>query len=244
MYAGVFPLFLIVAWLAVQRAALHKIQVSVLGLFVSVILCTFITDVLKNAIGHPRPDLISRCRAVKGTPREALVGYKVCSQPNAHILQEGWRSFPSGHSSFAFSGFGYLSLYIFLHDVVCMYTSEADLLECRFLTGQLRVFRPRTDLFRCFLALAPLFGAVFISVSRLQDYRHDVYDVSCGAILGLLVARFSYRRYYPSLRSTLCDTPFQKPEMANGFTKVSADEEAGTREFPLRRSSEEVSHEA
>ena len=111
MYAGVFPLFIILAWSALERAGLHKVQVSVLGLLVSVILCTFITDLLKNLIGHPRPDLISRCRARKGTPRDALVGHRVCSQPNEHILQEGFRSFPSGHSSFAFSGFGYLSLY-------------------------------------------------------------------------------------------------------------------------------------
>ena len=79
---------------------------------------------------------------------------------------------------------------------------------------------------------------MFISISRLQDYRHDVYDVSCGAILGLLVARFSYRRYYPSLRSLYCDTPFTRPGDAvpNEFSKVSGDEEVGGRDYPLRES--------
>ena len=109
----------------------------------------------------------------------------------------------------------------------------------RFLAGQLRAFRPRADLFRCILALAPLFGAIFIAVSRLQDYRHDVYDVSCGAILGLIVARFSYRRYYPSLRSTSCSTPFQRPNiLAFGFSKAGGgDEETGNPQLPLHASS-------
>ena len=92
----------------------------------------------------------------------------------------------------------------------------------------MHVFRPRTDLARVLLALAPLIGAAMISISRLEDYRHDVYDVTTGSILGMLVAYFSYRRYYPSLTSPRCDTPFpSRAEWAsrNGSGKIK-DEEA------------------
>jgi diacylglycerol diphosphate phosphatase/phosphatidate phosphatase len=78
---------------------------------------------------------------------------------------------------------------------------------CRFLAGQMHVFRPRTDLARVLLALSPLIGAALIAISRLEDYRHDVYDVTVGSTLGLLVAYFSYSRYYPGLKSPRCDTP-------------------------------------
>lgn len=72
----------------------------------------------------------------------------------------------------------------------------------------MHVLRPRTDLARVLLALAPLVGAALIAISRCEDYRHDVYDVTIGSLLGILIAYFSYRRYYPPLRSPRCDIPF------------------------------------
>lgn len=92
----------------------------------------------------------------------------------------------------------------------------------------MHIFRPRTDLARVLLALAPLVGATLIAISRLEDYRHDVYDVTTGSVLGMLFAYFSYRRYYPKLNSPHCDTPFpSRAEWAsrNGFGKLK-DEEA------------------
>ena len=93
----------------------------------------------------------------------------------------------------------------------------------------MHVFRPRTDLARVLLALAPLVGATLIAISRLEDYRHDVYDVTTGSVLGMLLAYFSYRRYYPTLNSPRCDTPFpSRAEWASksGFAKLK-DEELG-----------------
>lgn len=112
VYAGVIPFLILLVWAAVARPGVHKTQVTILGLLVALMLSTFLTDVIKNAVGRPRPDLISRCKPIKGTPKDVLVKYTVCTQINDHILQEGWRSFPSGHSSFAFSGLGYLFLYV------------------------------------------------------------------------------------------------------------------------------------
>lgn len=92
------------------RAGVQKTQVTVLGLFVALMLTSLLTDIVKNAAGRPRPDLISRCKPARGTPNNALVAWSVCTEANQHILQEGWRSFPSGHSSFSFAGLGYLYL--------------------------------------------------------------------------------------------------------------------------------------
>ena len=83
----------------------------------------------------------------------------------------------------------------------------------------MHIFRPRTDLSRVLLALAPLVGAALIAISRLEDYRHDVYDVTTGSVLGMLLAYFSYRRYYPKLNSPHCDTPFpSRAEWASKHT--------------------------
>lgn len=98
----------------------------------------------------------------------------------------------------------------------------------RFLAGQMHVFRPGTDLARFLLALAPLIGAALIAISRLEDYRHDVYDVTAGSLLGMLVAHFSYRRYYPGLKSPKCHTPYPshaESASKDGYGKIK-DEEA------------------
>lgn len=60
--------------------------------------------------------------------------------------------------------------------------------------------------------MAPLLGAGLIAASRYEDYRHDVYDVVSGSFLGTLIMYFSYRRYYPSLRSPNCEVPFSDSE--------------------------------
>ncbi|KAL4863595.1 hypothetical protein BDV12DRAFT_26308 [Aspergillus spectabilis] len=205
IYAGLIPFLMLIVWAAILRPNPHKVQVTILGFLTALMLTSLLTDIIKNAVGRPRPDLISRCMPRKGTPASTLVSWTVCTQTNEHILQEGWRSFPSGHSSFSFGGLGYLSL---------------------FLSGQMHVFRPRTDLCRCLLVLIPIICALMVAISRLEDYRHDVYDVTAGSILGSIVAHFSYRRYYPPLRSFRCDTPYGKDDFdPEGFSKLPDDEE-------------------
>lgn len=110
IYAGVIPFLVILGWSAMLQPGVHKTQVTMLGLVIALMLTSFLTDVIKNAVGRPRPDLISRCKPSRGTADNVLVAWTVCTESNQHILQEGWRSFPSGHSSFSFSGLGYLSL--------------------------------------------------------------------------------------------------------------------------------------
>ncbi|KAL9048760.1 MAG: hypothetical protein Q9206_005860, partial [Seirophora lacunosa] len=52
---------------------LHKTHVTLLGLLISLLLTSFLTDTFKNAIGRPRPDLLARCKPAKGTPATKLV---------------------------------------------------------------------------------------------------------------------------------------------------------------------------
>lgn len=213
LYAGALPLALLPALNLLARASVHKHHVTLLGLLIALVLTSFLTNTVKNAVGRPRPDLVARCKPAPGTPENALVGIEVCTETRHHVLHDGWRSFPSGHSSFSFAGLGYLSL---------------------FLAGQTRLFviggggggsdegaqdqersdravYARGDLARALLCLAPLLGAAMIAISRCQDYRHDVYDVCTGALLGYVVAYWSYRRYWPRLSSRHCSEPYLRP---------------------------------
>ncbi|ELR02898.1 hypothetical protein GMDG_01120 [Pseudogymnoascus destructans 20631-21] len=97
-----------------------------LGLGMSCASSWLITSGLKNLVGKPRPDVIARCMpdlsqiakyavagipAVKGTT-VTLVHAGICTNPDPDLLDDGWRSWPSGHSSFAASGLVYLSLFL------------------------------------------------------------------------------------------------------------------------------------
>jgi diacylglycerol diphosphate phosphatase/phosphatidate phosphatase len=57
------------------------------------------------------------------------------------------------------------------------------------------------------------------------------------------IAYFSYRRYYPRLRSPKCDEPFPSRESSfnEGFAKIKNDEETArtAREFELSEEDEE-----
>jgi len=76
---------------------------------------------------------------------------------------------------------------------------------------------------------------VLIAISRCEDYRHDVYDVSVGSVLGMAVAHYTYRRYYPALRNRGCAEPFPNPADEKGWGKVKGDEESlrNAEEFEL-----------
>ncbi|RYP51783.1 hypothetical protein DL768_002930 [Monosporascus sp. mg162] len=213
VYALFVPLGVLLFWNAVvARASFHKQHSAMLGLAISLVLASFLTDIVKNTVGRPRPDLVARCKPAAGTAPDVLVGIDVCTETDHHTLHDGWRSFPSGHSSFSFAGLGYLAF---------------------FLAGQLRVFRDRRDLGRALLCLAPLLGAALIAISRCQDYRHDVYDVCVGSALGFLVAWFAYRRYWPRLSSRDCDEPYPTPGSdlderdREGWRRVRDEEEGG-----------------
>lgn len=192
-------------------ARLHQLHVGLLGLAISLMLTTFITDLIKNGVGRPRPDLIARCKPKEGTPKHELVSWEVCTETDYHTLHDGFRSFPSGHSSFSWSGLGYLSLFLF---------------------GQLKALRPGSDMTKFVIAALPALGALLITISRTEDYRHDVYDVSTGSLIGMAVTYYCYvstpyflfrplnsglmlisiicsqRRYFPPLTIQTCDEPF------------------------------------
>ena len=210
VYSLFTPLGVLIAWLSITGASAHKHHVACLALFTSIILASFLTNIIKNAVGRPRPDLIARCKPSASAQPNMLVSVEVCTETSSYLLHDGWRSFPSGHSSFSFAGLGYLSL---------------------FFAGQLGVFRHGGgDLGRSLVCLAPLLGALMIAISRCQDYRHDVYDVSFGSALGLSVAWWSYRRFWPRLSFRDSHEPCPPPSADAGeYGRIGDEEEAGVR---------------
>ncbi|KAK5134414.1 hypothetical protein LTR08_006461 [Meristemomyces frigidus] len=108
------------------RIKLWELHGGIIGLALAVATAFFITQGSKNLFGKPRPDLLDRCQpdlaniaahVVGGygqdiSARWTLVSASICTQRDASILNDGFRSFPSGHSSFSWSGLLYLTLFL------------------------------------------------------------------------------------------------------------------------------------
>ncbi|KAF8533348.1 phosphatidic acid phosphatase type 2/haloperoxidase, partial [Trichophaea hybrida] len=204
LIACLFPMLCIIAWTmlidgmfshhkpATNRARimggrwtmnkrLWEMNCGILGLGLSVAGAICITGALKNATGKPRPDVIARCIPPVGAVNEKVFGLfnpANCTQTDNLILKDGFKSFPSGHSSTAFAGLGYLSL---------------------FLAGKLHVMDNRGEVWKAFLVLIPLLAASLIAVSRIMDARHHPFDVVTGSMLGIITAWVAYRQYFPSI---------------------------------------------
>ncbi|KAG1756553.1 PAP2-domain-containing protein [Suillus paluster] len=161
---------------------------SALGLILGLAITGAITQFTKITVGRPRPDLLSRCMPIPGShdPTFGLSTDAICTNTDESIMIDGWRSFPSGHSSLSHAGLGFLSYY---------------------LAGKMHLFDTRGHTHKAWISVTPICGAILVAISRTMDYRHHWHDVVAGAILGLAVAYFAYRQYFPSLASPMSHKP-------------------------------------
>ncbi|GAA5872426.1 hypothetical protein JCM8547_000923 [Rhodosporidiobolus lusitaniae] len=192
VYAGVVPAVCIILVAVIWRRSFWDLHNGLLGLLLSVSLTTVFTQVVKICVGRPRPDIIDRCQPIEGAANKAVYGLAVAAEIcttdiNSHLMLDGFRSFPSGHSSFAWSGLGFFALY---------------------LSGKMHLFDRRGHTFKAWIAITPPIGATLIAVSRTMDYRHHPTDVIAGSILGAVIAWITYSLYYPSLYSPQCHLPY------------------------------------
>jgi diacylglycerol diphosphate phosphatase/phosphatidate phosphatase len=120
-------------------------------------------------VGRPRPDLIARCIPRPGAVDRPVFGLstvEVCTSTNKLRLDDGFKSFPSGHSSLSFAGLGFLTLY---------------------LAGKMHLWDPYGHRNRAWFALCPLLLAAMVAISRTEDNRHHWQDVLVGSALGFTI---------------------------------------------------------
>ncbi|KAG7826045.1 hypothetical protein KL909_000097 [Ogataea angusta] len=200
VYACVVPCVLIVLATATQylrssrdqkQRVVHLASVSCLALALALGLTGFVTEFIKVKVGRPRPDFLARCGLSPSSPPPGLYSIADCTAPYGEsALQDGFKSFPSGHSSFAWCGMNFLNLWISGH--YRLYTGRAG-----FAVSKLAPLAP----------LAPALVALHICISRSQDYKHDALDIACGSLLGLAASWWAYRQFFPPVADDGSDQP-------------------------------------
>ncbi|XP_068155616.1 phospholipid phosphatase 5 isoform X1 [Drosophila tropicalis] len=153
------------------------------------------TSLLKVTVGRPRPDYFYRCFP-DGIMvlNETITGSSIldfnCTGRFSDI-NEGRKSFPSGHSSFAFASFGFIAYYV---------------------GAKLHAFdvRGRGHTWRQLISIVPFIIAALVAISRTCDYHHHWQDVTVGGVIGLIAGYISYRQYYPSIFSPEAGIPLNR----------------------------------
>lgn len=167
-----------------------------------------VTDVLKLAVGRPRPDFFWRC-----FPNGEMNNEMECTG-DEDTIKNGRKSFPSGHSScktYISDQINVTKLrrktikfrHFFLSRNLVSFASMCIL--SLYLMGKLGVYndRGRGQSWRLIVSITPLFLAMLVAVSRTCDYHHHWQDVTIGSLIGISIAYVCYRQYYPSIGSTV-----------------------------------------
>ncbi|VEU23568.1 DEKNAAC104753 [Brettanomyces naardenensis] len=198
----------------------HLIHVTSLAFLLSLAINGFVTEFLKLRVGKLRPDFLARCGpliSAEDGPSNQVYNDTICSKPLGEALfRDGYKSCPSGHSSFAWCGFNFLNLWLSgqfrLHAPI---DPEDTTIES---SGNSRYHR--FHLIQL-VNLVPLGFCLHIALSRSQDYRHDFVDICLGSLIGFLVSTFIYSQFFRSIFGYNCsETKFSDYKLLQAYGDI------------------------
>ncbi|XP_010275094.1 PREDICTED: putative lipid phosphate phosphatase 3, chloroplastic isoform X4 [Nelumbo nucifera] len=154
-------------WLMLLFLVVIKIILTVIHPFYR-----FVGKDMMNGLKYPLKDSTVPMWTV---PVYDQLGNVIC-HGKANVIKDGHKSFPSGHTSWSFSGLGFLSLY---------------------LSGKIKAFDHRGHVAKLCIIFLPLLVASLVGISRVDDYKHHWQDVFAGGLLGFTVATLCYLQFFP-----------------------------------------------
>ncbi|XP_010549101.1 PREDICTED: probable lipid phosphate phosphatase 4 [Tarenaya hassleriana] len=157
------------------RRDVYDLHHAILGLGFSCLATAVTTDSIKDAVGRPRPNFFYRCFPDGKSKFDPITRDVVCHGIH-RIIKEGYKSFPSGHTSWSFAGLTFLAWY---------------------LSGKVKAFDRRGHVAKLCLVFLPILIATLVGITRVDDYWHHWTDVFAGAFIGSVIAAFCYLQFFP-----------------------------------------------
>ncbi|GAA6059530.1 hypothetical protein JCM10212_006028 [Sporobolomyces blumeae] len=156
---------------------------AVFGVLFSLINAACFQVFIKWLIGGLRPHFLAVCQpnvtGVIGNGFQNIMFDRSVCTGDRNEINDSLESMPSGHSTAAWAGLLFLSLY---------------------LNGKLKVFADyRPQFWKMLAFFAPLLGAFLIAGSLTIDEYHHWYDVLIGSLIGSASALAAYRMSYASI---------------------------------------------
>jgi membrane-associated phospholipid phosphatase len=184
------------------QGRLRPIRDVILGLILSVALANLITNVLKTVVGRPRPNAFALLALSDD--------YKI----------DVWRSFPSGHASGSMCGMYFLSLWL---NCIVKYSflwnkpgsdddnsssngdgngssigdgssNSSSSISISNSDKMNKLYRDTIRIGISCLVFVPTMIALWVSVTRVQDYWHNYSDITAGVLIGVGCAQYGF--YY------------------------------------------------
>ncbi|WYZ38228.1 hypothetical protein EsH8_III_000142 [Colletotrichum jinshuiense] len=192
--ASVIPICIILL-MQIRIRSFWDVNNAVIGLLYSLICAAVFQVFIKFLIGGLRPHFLEACqpdlsRVTSSQGGIARTGYSAAGYQSLYVTQEvctgdpkeindALESFPSGHTTAAFAGLGYLYLY---------------------LNAKFKVFSDyHPAMWKLIITYIPILGAVLIGGALTIDEFHNWYDIFAGAAIGIVFAFSSYRMTYASI---------------------------------------------
>ncbi|CAF0782920.1 unnamed protein product [Adineta steineri] len=185
LLAFIIP-FIFIMLMQIRLRSFNDTNTAIMGLLFSLISAAVFQVFIKWLIGGLRPHFFAACKPYinaanygSGTGFDGIMFDRSICTGDKKQINDSLESMPSGHSTAAFAGLIYCSLY---------------------LNGKLKIFANyRPQYWKLILFYAPILGAVLIAATLTIDHYHHWYDILAGAIIGTMFAFGSYRFQYASI---------------------------------------------
>ncbi|KAG8809839.1 hypothetical protein FRC17_003217 [Serendipita sp. 399] len=155
-----------------------------MGLLKSLISAALFQVIIKCLIGGLRPHFLIVCNpqipaGLVGSGYQQLYFTREVCTGDKKDINDAVESLPSGHATAAFAGFIYFSLY---------------------LNAQLKLVSAHNPAYwKMLLFLAPILGALLISLAMTLDSYHHWWDILVGGLIGTFCAFVAFRTTFASV---------------------------------------------
>lgn len=199
-----------------------------MGLGYALSTSTLFNILLKIFIGGLRPHFLTLCApaippALPGLHGASNIQYYTANQVckgDAKLVKEAQMTFPSGHASAAFAGFGFLALWVNGRAKVLSrggrardydahhesnsktHHESSERSDHREQVGQDKHHKAshrRVHHYKLVLFAAPWCIAAILALSKLRDAWHHPIDILFGALIGTAFAHMAYKMCYWSV---------------------------------------------